>query len=120
DPAELAHHYFRARTVAGPEKAIQYAREAASRAAEALAWEDEALQLERALEADTLRDDPADRTELLLALGDAPTPGGHARRRAPGPGGGRASPAAARRSSSRARRSATAAATTRRGSSTSS
>ena len=83
DPAELALHYFRARTVAGPQKAVQYAREAAERAGEALAWEDEALQLERALEADTLRDDPAGRTELLLALGDARTRGGHAAARAP-------------------------------------
>ena len=79
DPAELAHHFFRARHVAGPEPAIRYAREAADRAAESLAWEDEALQLERALEADTLRDpaDPADRTELLLALGEARMRGGH-------------------------------------------
>jgi DNA-binding SARP family transcriptional activator len=83
DAAELAHHYFRARAVAGPRKAVLYAREAAERAAEALAWEDEALQLERALEADTLRDDPAGRTELLLALGDARTRGGHAAARAP-------------------------------------
>jgi DNA-binding SARP family transcriptional activator len=83
DPAELAHHYFRARHVAGPEPAIRYAREAAARAAEALAWEDEALQLERALEADTLREDPGGRTELLLALGDARTRGGHAAARAP-------------------------------------
>ncbi len=83
DPAELAHHYFRARHASGPEPAIRYAREAAERAAEALAWEDEALQLERALEADTLRDDPAGRTELLLALGDARTRGGHAAARAP-------------------------------------
>jgi DNA-binding SARP family transcriptional activator len=82
DAAELAHHYFRARHVAGPEPAIRYAREAAERAAEALAWEDEALQLERALEADALRDDPAGRTELLLALGDARTRGGHAAARA--------------------------------------
>jgi DNA-binding SARP family transcriptional activator len=83
DAAELAHHYFRARHAAGPEPAIRYAREAAERAAEALAWEDEALQLERALEADTLRDDPSGRTELLLALGDARTRGGHAAARAP-------------------------------------
>ena len=79
DPAELAHHYFRARHVAGPEPAIRHAREAARRAAAALAWEDEALQLERALEADALREppDPADRAELLLALGQARTRGGH-------------------------------------------
>jgi DNA-binding SARP family transcriptional activator len=80
EPAELAHHCFRARHVAGPEPAIRYAREAADRAAEALAWEDEALHLERALEAETLRaiPDPEDRAELLLALGEARTRGGHA------------------------------------------
>ena len=42
DAAELAHHFFQARHVAGAEPAIRYAREAADRAAESLAWEDEA------------------------------------------------------------------------------
>ena len=82
DVAELAHHFFQARHVGGVEPAIRYAREAADRAAESLAWEDEALQLERALDAERLREpsDAADRTELLLALGD----GAHPRRpRAP-------------------------------------
>jgi hypothetical protein len=69
DPAELAHHYFRARHLSGPEPAIRYAREAAAQAAAALAWEDEAMQLERALEADPA--DVAERVELLLALGEA-------------------------------------------------
>ena len=60
--------------------AIRYARQAADRAVEALAWEDAALQLERALEADRLREppDPRDRCELLLALGEASMRGGHA------------------------------------------
>ncbi|MDA0159196.1 AAA family ATPase [Solirubrobacter ginsenosidimutans] len=74
DPAELAHHFFRARHVAGPEPAIRYARQAAARAAASLAWEDEALQLERALEADP--PDPGERVELLLALGEARMRGG--------------------------------------------
>jgi DNA-binding SARP family transcriptional activator len=80
DPAQLAHHFFQARHVAGPDRAIHHAREAADRAAEALAWEDAAAQLERALEADRLREppDPCDRTELLLALGEACLRGGHA------------------------------------------
>ena len=80
EAAELAHHFHRARHVAGPEPAIRYAREAADRAAEALAWEDAALQLERALESDSLREhaDPGDRAELLLALGEARLRGGHA------------------------------------------
>ena len=84
DAAELAHHFFQARHVAGAEPAIRYAREAADRAAESLAWEDEAVQLERALEADRLRDPPdvTDRIDLLLALGEALTRAGRATARA--------------------------------------
>ena len=84
DVAELAHHFFQARHVGGVEPAIRYAREAADRAAESLAWEDEARQLERALDAERLREpsDAADRTELLLALGEALTRAGHAPARA--------------------------------------
>ena len=80
DVAELAHHFFLARHLGGVEPAIRYAREAADRAAESLAWEDEARQLERALDAERLRDqsDATDRTELLLALGEALTRAGHA------------------------------------------
>jgi DNA-binding SARP family transcriptional activator len=80
DVAELAHHFFQARHLGGVEPAIRYAREAADRAAESLAWEDEARQLERALDAERLREssDAADRTELLLALGEALTRAGHA------------------------------------------
>lgn len=76
DPAELAHHYFRARHLAGPEPAIRFAREAADRAAELLAWDDQALHLERALEAGPA--DPEERAELLLELGEARMRGGHA------------------------------------------
>jgi DNA-binding SARP family transcriptional activator len=80
DVAELAHHFFQARHLGGVEPAIHYAREAADRAAESLAWEDEARQLERALDAERLREhsDAADRTELLLALGEALTRAGRA------------------------------------------
>ena len=73
-------------------------------------------QLERALEADRLREpsDPADRAELLLALGEAL----HARRARNGPHGRSRRPPRSRGdappNSSRAPRSATAAATTRR------
>ncbi|WP_028063109.1 ATP-binding protein [Solirubrobacter soli] len=69
DPAELAHHYFRARHLSGPEPVIRYAREAAARASASLAWEDEAAHLERALEAEPA--EIAERIELLLALGEA-------------------------------------------------
>jgi len=71
-PAELAHHFYEARHSLGPEPALRYARRAADNAAGALAWEDAAAHLERALELDELREppDPADRCELLLKLGD--------------------------------------------------
>ena len=118
DVAEIAHHFFQARHLGGVEPAIRYAREAADRAAESLAWEDEARQLERALDAERLREssDAADRTELLLALGEALTRAGHAPARtvfatAAALARGRAPEQLARA------RSATAAATTRRASS---
>jgi DNA-binding SARP family transcriptional activator len=80
EPAELARHFFAARHLAGPEPAIRYAREAAERAVESLAWDDAARALQRALEADELRNPPDldDRCELLLALGHARRRGGHA------------------------------------------
>ena len=74
DPAELSLHFFRARHLSGPEPVIRYAREAAAQAAAALAWEDEAVQLERALAANPA--DVAERIELLLALGEALGRGG--------------------------------------------
>jgi hypothetical protein len=78
-PAELARHYFEARHAVGPEPAIHWAREAADRAAKSLAWEEAAVQLERALEADSLRDaaNPEDRCELLLDLGSTRLRAGH-------------------------------------------
>ena len=77
-PAELAHHFYEARHSLGPEPALRYARRAADSAAAALAWEDAAAHLERALELDELRDpgDPADRCELLLRLGEMRLRGG--------------------------------------------
>jgi DNA-binding SARP family transcriptional activator len=83
-PAELARHFFQAHDLVGPAPAVRYAREAADRAAEALAWEDAAWHLERALEADAVRDppDPSDRCELLLALGEARLREGHGAARA--------------------------------------
>jgi len=71
-PAELAHHFYEARHSLGPDPALRYARRAADNASGALAWEDAAAHLERALELDELREpaDPADRCELLLKLGD--------------------------------------------------
>ena len=92
EAAELAHHFHRARHVAGPEPAIRYAREAADRAAEALAWEDAALQLERALESDSLREhaDPG-RPCRAAAGARRGAPARRARRGADGVrGGGRA------------------------------
>jgi DNA-binding SARP family transcriptional activator len=79
-PAELARHYFEAREVVGPEKAVRYARDAAQKAARSLAWEQAELQLERALEADAMRDprDHGERCELLLELGEARLRSGHA------------------------------------------
>ena len=84
-PAELARHYFAARELAGPEPAIRYGREAARRAMASFAWEDAARELERAVEADRLREppDPDERTELLLELGEAHLRAGHAAARAP-------------------------------------
>jgi predicted ATPase len=54
--AELAHHFYEARHSLGAEPALRYARRAADSAAAALAWEDAATHLERALELDDLRD----------------------------------------------------------------
>ena len=76
--AELAHHFYEARHSLGPDPALRYVRRAADSAAAALAWEDAAAQLERALELDELREpgDPADRCELLLRLGEIRLRGG--------------------------------------------
>jgi hypothetical protein len=78
-PAELSHHFYEARHSLGPQPAMRYAREAADSAAGALAWEDAALQLERALELQALPDgiDPDDRCEVLLQLGEMRLRAGH-------------------------------------------
>ena len=71
-PAELSHHFYEARHSLGAHPALGYAREAADSAADSLAWEDAAIQLERALELEALPDagDTDERCELLLRLGE--------------------------------------------------
>ena len=78
-PAELSLHFYEARHSLGAQPALHYAREAADSAAGALAWEDAATQLERALELDGLPEpsDPDDRCELLLQLGEMRLRAGH-------------------------------------------
>ena len=78
-PAELSHHFYEARHSLGAQPAIRYAREAADSAEAALAWEDAATQLERALELEELPEpsDPDDRCELLLQLGEMRLRAGH-------------------------------------------
>jgi hypothetical protein len=68
NPAELAHHFFEARPVAGAEPARRYAVAAGRRAAELFAYEEAADHLRRAL---ALFDqaDEAERCDVLLALG---------------------------------------------------
>jgi tetratricopeptide (TPR) repeat protein len=70
---EIAHHLFEAAAPPFAERAIDYAVRAADLASAQLAYEDAALQLERALRALELleRADDARRCELLLSLGDA-------------------------------------------------
>jgi DNA-binding SARP family transcriptional activator len=65
---ELAHHYVAAAPAGVTDKAIEYARRAANRAASQLAYEEAARLYELAL---TLVDEPTTRCDLLLALGDA-------------------------------------------------
>ena len=66
--AELAHHFCAAAPAGNAAKAIEYARQAADRAAAQLAYEEAVRLYEMAL---TLIDDPVARCELLLAVGDA-------------------------------------------------
>jgi hypothetical protein len=71
-PAELAHHFFEARQLLGPEPAIDYSLEAARRAADALAHEETIDHYQRALLAMELAaPDPRRRFDALLGLGDA-------------------------------------------------
>jgi hypothetical protein len=78
-PAELSHHFYEARHSLGAQPALRYAREAADSAARSLAWEDAAIQLERALDLEALPDaaDPDERCELLLRLGEMRLRAGH-------------------------------------------
>ena len=77
-PAELAHHYLEAASGGGTDKAIQYARKAADRAAGLLAFEEAARLYRMALEALALAPQAVEsmRCDLLLALGDAQSRGG--------------------------------------------
>ena len=68
NPAELAHHFFEARPVAGVEPARRYAIAAGRRAAELFAYEEAADHLRRALELFE-ENDEAGRCDVLLALG---------------------------------------------------
>ena len=74
---ELAHNYFAAAPSGVADKAVEYARRAADRAASQLAYEEAARLYESAL---TLVEEPAARCDLLLALGDARARAGDSRR----------------------------------------
>jgi hypothetical protein len=71
--AEVAHHFFQASAEGGEEKAIDYAERAGREALRSLAYEEAALQFERALHLTELAAtaDPARSCELLLSLGEA-------------------------------------------------
>lgn len=69
---ELAFHFFQAAPGGEVDKAIHYAIRAAKRATGLLAYEEAAIQYERALQALDLKDDrEQDVCELLLDLGEA-------------------------------------------------
>ena len=71
-PAELAHHFFEARQVVGPEPSIAYSLDAARRASKSLAHEEAVEHYERALTAMAAAPaDPDRRYAVLLELGDA-------------------------------------------------
>ena len=72
-PAELAHHYFKAREVGGAAKAVVSNLEAAEAAQAARAYDAAAEHYERALSVLPLvgRNDSAARCDVLLALGAA-------------------------------------------------
>ena len=73
NPAEIAHHYFQARAVGGAAKALVFNLRAGEAAQAAHAYEDAAVNYERALIGlEQVRgDDPAARCDVLLALGSA-------------------------------------------------
>jgi DNA-binding SARP family transcriptional activator len=71
-PAEVAHHYFEARHVAGAEPVARHCMRAAVAAVDALAYEEAAEHYKRALEAleQSGPEHERERCELLLALGE--------------------------------------------------
>jgi tetratricopeptide (TPR) repeat protein len=71
--SELAHHFVEAAPAGGADRAVTYARRAADRAIELLAYEEAARLYELALEASKIDAGSAEdvRGDLLLALGDA-------------------------------------------------
>ncbi len=71
--AELAHHFYQAAPGGDVQKAIEYARRAADRAASLYAWEEAAEHYQRALQATDLvgTADEQQRVDLLMALGAA-------------------------------------------------
>jgi class 3 adenylate cyclase/tetratricopeptide (TPR) repeat protein len=71
--AELAHHFAHAAPAGDVDKAVAYARRAAGRALQQLAYEEAARLFELALQAAGLeaKPDPRVQCELLLGLGDA-------------------------------------------------
>jgi class 3 adenylate cyclase/tetratricopeptide (TPR) repeat protein len=70
---QLAHHFGEAAVAGGSAKAVKYAMAAGARAVELVAYEEAVEHLRLALQAVESGDDvdPADRNEVLLALGDA-------------------------------------------------
>ena len=70
--AELALHFAEGAAAGDPDKAVRYARLAAERAMEVLAFEEGVRLYQMALDASELREpDPLERCDLLIALGDA-------------------------------------------------
>ena len=82
--AELAHHFYLARELTGPERAIRYARAAAEQAIASRAYEEAEVQFRRVLEALDMNSgaDPDERGALLLSLGRVQWQAGSARARA--------------------------------------
>ncbi len=74
--AELARHCCASLPVGPVDRAVTYARLAGERAVQQLAYEEGARLFQMALQALTGAPDDAERTELLLALGDAEGRGG--------------------------------------------
>jgi class 3 adenylate cyclase len=79
---ELAYHLSEGALAGDPAKAVEFARRAASRAVDDLAFESAAAHYERALGSLELADnaDPVERCDLLLALAEALNHAGDSRR----------------------------------------